>query len=242
MTATAAHRRRDLTASGATVVALVAINVTDHVLSPPWWVRAGEGVALVVFARISGLTSAQLGLSRERAASGLRWALGAIGLISTVYLVGVLVPGIRPAFQDARYHLSLPDALFAALVVIPAGTVVLEEIAFRSVLWGMLSRQLRTWQVLATTSVLFGLWHILPSQHLAAGNRGISGATGGDHGVWVVAATVAFTTLGGLVFGELRRRSGSVLASAGAHWATNALGVLFGLVAWRLDGEPATRT
>jgi hypothetical protein len=28
-----------------------------------------------------------------------------------------------------------------------------------------------------------------------------------------------------------------VLASAGAHWATNALGVLFGLVAWRLDPQ-----
>ncbi|WP_255522689.1 MULTISPECIES: hypothetical protein [unclassified Blastococcus] len=35
-----------------------------------------------------------------------------------------------------------------------------------------------------------------------------------------------------MVFGELRRRSGSVLASAGAHWATNALGVLAGLLAW----------
>jgi membrane protease YdiL (CAAX protease family) len=42
-------------------------------------------------------------------------------------------------------------------------------------------------------------------------------------------------TIGGLVFGELRRRSGSVLAGVGAHWATNALGVLFGLVAWHLS-------
>jgi uncharacterized protein len=50
------------------------------------------------------------------------------------------------------------------------------------------------------------------------------------------------TTLGGLVFGELRRRSGSVLASAGAHWATNALGVLVGLMAWRLADEPAAPT
>ena len=51
----------------------------------------------------------------------------------------------------------------------------------------------------------------------------------------VVVGTIALTTVGGLVFGELRRRSDSVLASAGAHWATNALGVLFGAVAWRLD-------
>jgi uncharacterized protein len=239
VTATAACRLPDRVASGVTVGALLAINVADHLLSPPWWVRASEGVARLAFARLSGLTWAQLGLSRERAASGLRWALGAIGLVAAVYVVGVLVPGIRPAFQDVRYHLSVPDALFRAFVVIPAGTVVLEEIAFRSVLWGMLSRHLRTWQVLGTTSVLFGLWHILPSQDLAAANRAVSGATGSGGVALVVAGTVVFTTLGGLVFGELRRRSGSVLAPAGAHWATNALGVLFGLVAWRLAGESA---
>jgi uncharacterized protein len=236
----AAGRLPDRVASGLTVVVLVAINATNHLLSLPWWVRAIEGVALLVLARLSGLTWAQLGLSRERAASGFRWAFGAIGLVGVVYLVGVLVPGIRPAFQDARYHLSLPDALFAAFVVIPAGTVLLEEIAFRSVLWGMLSRHLRTWQVLGTTSVLFGLWHILPSLHLGASNRAVSGATGGENSALVVAAVVAFTTLGGLVFGELRRRSGSVLASAGAHWATNALGVLVGLMAWHLADLPTT--
>jgi membrane protease YdiL (CAAX protease family) len=237
MIPTAARRLPDRVASGVTVVVLVGINLTDHLLTPPWWVRATEGVALLGFARVSGLTWAQLGLSRERAASGLRWALGAIGLVAAVYLVGVLVPGIRPAFQDARYHLELPDALFTAFVVIPAGTVLLEEIAFRSVLWGMLSRHLRTWQVLGTTSVLFGLWHILPSLHLAAGNRAVSGATGGENSALVVAATVMLTAFGGLVFGELRRRSGSVLASVGAHWATNALGVLVGLVAWHLADE-----
>ncbi|SFK69061.1 hypothetical protein [Geodermatophilus ruber] len=36
---------------------------------------------------------------------------------------------------------------------------------------------------------------------------------------------------------ELRRRSGSLVASAGAHRATDALGVLFGLMARRLDAS-----
>jgi len=96
-----------------------------------------------------------------------------------------------------------------------------EEIAFRSVLWGMMARYSTRRRVLVISSRLFGLWHILPSLHLASANR-------------AVVATVAFTAVGGLVAGELRRRSGSVLASVGLHWATNALGVLCGLVAWRL--------
>jgi membrane protease YdiL (CAAX protease family) len=85
--------------------------------------------------------------------------------------------------------------------------------------------------------VLFGLWHVIPSLHVAGTNRGVSDAVGGAGNPLAVVGTVVLTTIGGLVFGELRRRSGSVLASAGAHWATNALGVLFGLVAWHLTPE-----
>src|SRR3954454_3017939 len=221
--------------SGAVVMALAAITVTDPLLPPPWWVRALEGVGLLAWARLDGLSWPQLGLGRDRLASGCRWGFGAIGLVAGVYVIGVALPLTRPAFQDVRYDLPLPEALRTAFVVIPLGTVVLEEIAFRSVLWGFLSRHLRNWQVLVTTSVLFGFWHVLPSLHVGATNRGVSDAVGGGGSAAVVVGTVVLTTIGGLVFGELRRRSGSVLASAGAHWATNALGVLFGLVAWHLS-------
>jgi membrane protease YdiL (CAAX protease family) len=234
VTTSAARRARYRTVSGAAVIVLAAINVTDHLLHPPWWVRALEGAALLAWARLEGLTWSQLGLGRDRLGAGCRWALGAIAVVAGVYLVGVLLPLTRPAFQDVRYDLPLPEALRTAFVVIPFGTVALEEIAFRSVLWGFLSRHLRQWQVLVTTSAIFGFWHVMPALHVGATNRGVSDAVGASTAV-VVVGTVVLTAIGGLVFGELRRRSGSVLASAGAHWATNALGVLFGLVAWRLD-------
>ena len=224
--------------SGAVVLALAAINVTDHLLHPPWWVRALEGAGLLAWARLDGLTWSQLGLGRDRLGSGCRWGLGAIGVVAGVYVVGVLLPLTRPAFQDVRYDLPLAEALRTAFVVIPLGTVVLEELAFRSVLWGMLSRHLRQWQVLVTTSVLFGFWHVIPALHVGATNRGVSDAVGGRAVPSSSSGPSLLTTIGGLVFGELRRRSGSVLASAGAHWATNALGVLFGLVAWHLDPNP----
>ncbi len=47
-----------------------------------------------------------------------------------------------------------------------------------------------------------------------------------------VLGTVAFTGLAGVVFCELRRRSGSLLASAGLHWAVNGLGVLAAAAVW----------
>jgi membrane protease YdiL (CAAX protease family) len=233
VTTSAARRTRYRAASGVVVLALAAINVTDHLLGPPWWVRTLEGAALLAGARLDGLSWAQLGLGRDRLGPGLRWGLGAIGAVSAVYVVGVLLPGTRPLFQDARYHVPPAQALWTALVVIPLGTVVPEELAFRSVLWGCLARHCRPWQVLGLTSVLFGLWHVLAALG-GSSNRGLTGAVG--QGAGVALATLAVTTAGGLVFGELRRRSGSVVAAACAHWATNGLGVLFGLLAWRLAG------
>jgi uncharacterized protein len=47
-----------------------------------------------------------------------------------------------------------------------------------------------------------------------------------------VLGTVLFTALAGVLFCELRRRSGSLLASIGLHWATNGLGVLAAASIW----------
>ncbi|HET7397209.1 MAG TPA: CPBP family intramembrane glutamic endopeptidase [Intrasporangium sp.] len=220
------------------VLALVGLNVADHVLA--WnslWLGPAGALALLAYARAAGLTWAQLGLARHTHVRGLRWAGAVIGVVALGYLAGILLPQTRTAFLDARYHLPPAGALMSAFVIIPVGTILLEEVAFRSVLWGLLSRHARMWQVLLASSALFGLWHVLPAMATAAGNQAIGAAVAGlgpFARYAVVGGTVVFTALGGVVAGELRRRSGSLLASMGMHWATNSLGVLFGLLAWRL--------
>ncbi len=233
MTTTAVGRTRFVAFSGGVVAALAAINVIDHALHPPWWVRALEGAGLLAAARLAGLSWAQLGLAKGRLRSGCLWGGGVIAVVAGGYTVGVLLPATRPAFESDRYDLPLTGVLHSAFVAIPFGTVLLEEIAFRSVLWGALSRHCRPWQVLVSTSLLFGCWHLIPAVRAAGGEGGVTDAVGAS-GALVVGGTVLVTTAGGLVFGELRRRSDSVVASAGAHWATNALGVLFGLAARNL--------
>ncbi len=216
---------------------LVVLNVTEHLFPVGLWLAPPAALAMIAFARWRGLNWTQLGLARDKMLVGGVWAAGAIAVVAVIYLAGVLLPLTRPAFLDARYHFGVSGALISALLVIPVGTILLEEVAFRSVLWGTLSRHMSAWRVLVTTSVLFGLWHILPSTHLASANRGVGeamSAAAGSAGLLVVLGTVAFTALGGIVAGELRRRSGSLLASAGMHWATNGLGVLFGLAAWHI--------
>jgi membrane protease YdiL (CAAX protease family) len=44
--------------------------------------------------------------------------------------------------------------------------------------------------------------------------------------VVAVAGAVVFTAAAGVLLCELRRRSGSLLAPAGLHWAVNGLGVV----------------
>ena len=125
-------------------------------------------------------------------------------LVATAYLVGVLLPATRTAFLDARYQFGVSEALLTAFVVIPLGTILLEEVAFRSVLWGMLSRHMGTWRVLLVSSSLFGLWHVFPSLSFASANRAFSDivpTTGAATAVLAVAGTVLFTGLGGVVAG-----------------------------------------
>jgi uncharacterized protein len=230
-------RWRAAAALAAVLVVGLVFNLAEHFAGLPVWVGPLTALGLVGLARVAGLSWAQLGLGLERLRAGLVWGGAAVLAVAVVYLAGIAIPATRSAFLDARYHLSLSSALFTALITIPLGTVLLEEVLFRSVLWAFLSRFTRAWRVLVASSVLFGLWHVLPSIGLASANQAIgqvSHAAGAAAVALVVLGTVLFTTAGGVVAGELRRRSGSVLASAGMHWATNSLGILFGLVAWHL--------
>src|SRR3954464_3348387 len=77
MTTSAARLTRNRLVSASAVVVLAAINVTDHLLQPPWWVRALEGAGLLAWARLDGLSWSQLGLGRNRLGARRRGGGGA---------------------------------------------------------------------------------------------------------------------------------------------------------------------
>jgi membrane protease YdiL (CAAX protease family) len=214
-----------------TIIAVLAIvNVVNKFGPIGTGLIVGPVVAagLISLGRRWGLTWHDLGLSRRTWAKGAAFAGGAIALVAMVYAIGALLPLTRTAFLDARYQLPAGRALLTALVVIPIGTVLMEEIAFRGVLQGLVTRHRGIGWGLGFSSALFGAWHILPSLGLMHSNAAIARVFGGGVAadVIVVAATVAFTAVAGLLLGELRRRSGSLLAAAGLHWAVNGIGVL----------------
>jgi len=218
-----------------TVVILACVNVID-IRVPHVSLVAGPVCAagLLALARLAGLSWADLGLGPGTWRRGLAWSGVIIGAVAVVYAVGAALPLTRDAFRDSRYHFGWGEALLTAFVLIPVGTVLLEEVAFRGVLWGLVRRVRGTAAATIVSSALFGLWHVLPSLGLSSDNEAIGSAVGQGKAAQVITelAAVAFTALAGVVFCELRRRSGSLLASASLHWATNGLGVLASAAVW----------
>jgi len=190
------------------------------------------GLALVAglaaVARGSGLTADDLGLARQTWWSGLRWGGAAAGIVAVGYGIGAAIPAVRQAVTEST--LPWQSTVVKAVVVIPFATVIPEEFAFRGVLWALLRRESGQRVATAVSSVLFGFWHVLPALAGGAANESVTGVLGGGP-VLLVVGTVVFTGLAGVLFCELRVRSGSLLAPVLLHWAVNGLGELLLLVA-----------
>jgi len=179
--------------------------------------------AVVGTARRRGLSWSELGLGRDRLPSGARWGGAVAAAVAAGLAVAVAVPSLHPLLDDARVrHLGPGTVAYHALVRVPLGTVVLEEVAFRGALFGALARDgSRAWAAVGS-SVVFGLWHIRPTLGLLDAN---DVAPDPVARAGAVAAAVVVTTAGGLLFCLLRVRSGSTLAPVIAHTATNSLGI-----------------
>ncbi len=185
--------------------------------------------------RVVGLSWDQLGLAREHVGRGLRWGAGAAGVVLAVYVVGFALPWTHDLFLDERVEgRSFGWVLFAALVRVPFGTVLLEEVAFRGLLPAALATRLRRGWAVVWSALAFGLWHVLPAMGLENVNP-VADDTVGQLPAWVtVVGSVLSTAAVGVFLWWLRDRSQSLLAPMALHWSTNALGYLFAAAAWNL--------
>lgn len=222
-----------------TLLVLVAGNVWVHLGPRGAHLVTGPLAALVLLlvARSAGLSWAELGLGRAALATGAWYGAVAAVLVAAGYGLAVALPATRGAFRDTRYQVGAGSAVRIAIVTIPLGTVVFEEVAFRGVLWGLVAQDRGAAWATAVSSILFGLWHVLPALDLARTNTALHAGSGDSRRrlLLTVLGTVAFTTVAGVLFAELRRRSGSLLAPVGLHWATNGLGVLAAARVWAIS-------
>ena len=144
-------------------------------------------------------------------------------------LVGTQLPGVASAFHDERVvGMSAGQLAFAVLVRVPVGTAFFEEMAFRGVLLAMLARRFGTAWGVAGSSLAFGIWHVVPSLSLAAGNAAV-GSVLGEHPLWAAAAGVVAAALAGVSLCLLRIRYDHLIAPLAVHATANSLAYL---LAW----------
>ena len=218
--------RRDLVALGATLITITAWNLGRSTIVPAHAGIPANLTTAAVFGGIAwlgGLGWDGVGLARDRMVRGLAYGGVVFGIVLVVLVLAGAVPATSGVLNDDRVHVGTMTMLFEVLVAIPFGTVVLEELAFRGTLLGLLRGRLSTPVAVGVTSVVFGLWHIKGVLHDPAGGM-----------AWgAVVGTVAATTTAGVAFAWLRLRSGSLLAPILAHIATNSLAFAVAWAYWR---------
>lgn len=197
--------RREQVALGVLVGGLGAALAVRSAVPRRWHLpyNVAIGACSVAVARAGGLGATELGLGREHAGAGARWGAAAFGGITLAAAVGALA-GL---LEDDRTDVTADEMLWQVGIAIPLGTIAVEELAFRGALHGLLERVVTPGTAWAAGAVLFGLWHV-------------PGAW--DDGPAGVAVTLVATSVAGAGLVWLRRRSGSLLAPALAHLATNA--------------------
>ena len=217
---------------------LVAVNLIINRWREWWYLQIclGGTAVLLLLARLSGASWSALGLAAGTWLTGLAWGAACVVTVMGAYVIALFVPAARTFFHDDGVDdLSADDVRRRGLVMIPFGTVLLEEVAFRGVLFGVVRVDCgAAWAVLVS-SVAFGLWHILPSLGLHTANLGVRARLGAGRRAQVATVTLSIlgTALAGAVFCLLRLGSGSLITPMALHWAVNGVGLFFAWLAPR---------
>ncbi len=162
--------------------------------------------------------------------------MGAAALLGTAAVLSLL-PRLRaPArfFADQRVaDLDRGELVRYALIRIPLGTALLEEVAFRGVLFGAWDAVASTAAAVIGSSAVFGLWHVGPTWEALRLNRF---AGGPRRAAAAVAAGVLATAVGGVGLVALRLLTGGIWGPLFVHASVNAVAAA---TAWRIQQRPS---
>jgi membrane protease YdiL (CAAX protease family) len=121
--------------------------------------------------------------------------------------------------------------IYQALVRVPVGTAVTEEVLFRGVLFAAFQDAgMTVVESALVSSAAFGLWHISPTINLVRMND--ADASNGET-IRTVIGAIVLTTAAGLGLTWLRVETHGLLAPFLAHAGINSLATLAGVIAAR---------
>lgn len=215
------RRRTGVVVFVSVVLVLAVFNVARSSLIPGdghFTANLAIGVAVLVAGLAVGMSTAELGIERAHLGDGLRLGAVVVAVIGAVLLIAASLPLTSGYFDDERADVTFQEMLVRVLIVIPLGTVFVEEIIFRGVLHGLLRRRFEIVRAGLIGATLFALWHLFPVWN------SYSGVEPTDLDRWGnVAGTFVATFVAGVGFVWLRHRSKHLAAPMLAHIGTNSI-------------------
>jgi len=194
-------------------LALMSINIDPEngwglivTFGTPWFVLAGWPIVSTTL-KGNG-PKLDLGLIASRIQIRLGFAAGLASLAAASVVALIVTHFTGPVSSKAGDVGVNQTGFVLVLFVLMAmfGAPIVEEIAFRGMLYGALSKaHVNEHLVVAITALVFALFHFEPKRFL-----------------------ILFAI--GLIFGEVRRRTGSTSAAMVAHIVNNAPAAMFILV------------
>jgi CAAX protease family protein len=225
--------RLEIRPEAVAVVVLALQNVVVHRMLPApadAALNLATAAGLTVFARHAGCSRSDLGLGAEDAGRGLRVGLGGAGVAGGAVAVGATLPVTGRFFHDRRVvDVGRGEAAYQLAVRIPLATALTEELVFRGALLALFRQRRSATAAVGWTSLLFGVWHVLPTVEHYQGNPARDLVTDPGTGRRLAVLATTLSTAGvGAGFAWLRLRSRSVLAPVLAHAALNISAYLAG--------------
>jgi membrane protease YdiL (CAAX protease family) len=181
---------------------------------------------IFVFYKLINLKLNDLGLEKKNIKNGIKLALP---FISSIVFVAVLAYFISSdIFQDERYDTNYISLLIKMFIILPVSTVILEELVFRGMLFGVIKKQLSVYRSAIISSILFGLWHLFSAEYFNGNLLGLE-----LNRTIVSIAIVLATATAGMFFIWLRVKSESLIAPILVHFSLNATGMLLAYLSWQ---------
>lgn len=208
---------------------LLPDSLYDHVSLP---LNLAVVTLLVVWSSRQGLSWEALGLVPKQLSSALRLGLGCGLILSLPSFLAILFPAQLASFVDTGQwqQMSYLGLMYRAMVGIPVGIAIFEEVAFRGVLYGLWASSVGYRLAVVSNSIAFGLWHIAPMYDLVQG--GTLFATP-FHLAAGVTSGIVFTALGGCIFTWIRYQTGSIYGVAVSHWMFDTTAMVTGFISTR---------
>lgn len=183
-------------------------------------------LACIAYGLFVGLNFSDMGLAIHHVMQGIIVGLVVSLPIILIILLGARVRWLQPVIGTAKKQSSRQIA-YELGFRLPFGTALSEEVIFRGVLLGLLLQHHSQPVAVLVASLLFGLWHIIPTIETIRTHSVLSAAlTKHTHRhILSVVGTVCLTTIAGVAFSCLRFVSGSIVAPWLLHCAINGSGL-----------------